>query len=263
MKRKSLILFALALLSLATYPSSAQSKSDNLNIPIIEVTGKAEIAVEPDSATISVDFTKVDKDLQTARKSNEDGVAKMLQIARKYAIPPQDVRTNNISVSMKYISTRDRQKPIYDEDGDEIGTREFQGYEVSRSVTFKLTKLEAFEAIFNEILTTQPTEIDSVSFETSRLIELRQKAREMAMKAAYEKAQAMTGAIGQTIGKAIKINEGNASDKYYSSGALNANSVSRLDLTTPRTVSVTNKLATFSVGTINIEATVTVVFQLN
>ena len=95
--------------------------------------------MEPDSATISVDFTKVDKDLQTARKANEDGVAKMLQIARKYAIPPQDVRTNNISVSMKYISTRDRQKPIYDEDGDEIGTREFQGYEVSRSVTFKLT----------------------------------------------------------------------------------------------------------------------------
>ena len=183
MKRSYLGAFFIAILSVSI--GFAQTKDADVTIPVIEVTGKAEIAVEPDSATISVDFTKVDKDLQTARKANEEGVLKMLQIAKKYSIPQQDVRTNNISVSMKYISMRDRQKPIYDEDGDEIGTREFQGYEVSRSVTFKLTKLEQFEAIFNEILTTQPTEIDDVKFETSKLIELRVKAREMAMKAAH------------------------------------------------------------------------------
>lgn len=229
--------------------------------PVIEVTGKSEIAIEPDSATISVDFTKLDKDLQAARKANEEGVQKMLQIAKKYSIAPQDVRTNNISVSMKYISMRDRQKPIYDEDGDEIGTREFQGYEVSRSVTIKLTKLEQFEAIFNEILTTQPTEIDDVSFETSRLIELRVRAREMAMKAAHEKAKSMTAAIGQTVGKAIKINEGAASDRYFSN--LNSNSNTFIADGAPTRVSTSSNLAAFSVGTIKVEATVTVVFRLN
>lgn len=242
-------------------PGLGQSKGSDGTFPVIEVTGKAEITVEPDSATISVDFTKIDKDLQAARKANEDGVAKMLQIAKKYAIAPQDVRTNNISVSMKYISMRDRQKPIYDEDGDEIGTREFQGYEVSRSVTLKLTKLEQFDAIFNEILTTQPTEISEVKFETSRLIELRAKAREMAMKAAYDKAVAMTSAIGQTIGKAIKITEGAATDNYYrgANGVANARYVPD----GARPVLVSNSLATFSVGSINVEASVTVVFSLN
>jgi len=260
MKRSYRVALFIALFSASAV--LAQTKDAEINIPVIEVTGKAEIAVEPDSATVSVDFTKVDKDLQAARKANEEGVQKMLQIAKKYSIPSQDVRTNNISVSMKYISMRDRQKPIYDEDGDEIGTREFQGYEVSRSVTFKLTRLEQFEAIFNEILSTQPTEIDEVKFETTKLIELRVKAREMAMKAAHEKAKAMTAAIGQTVGKAIKIPEGAASDKFYSSG-LNSNNNLSFGVIGPRPVSVSTSLATFSAGTISVEASVTIVFRLN
>lgn len=259
---KGSIFFALLIILAIGITVFGQAKDADAVNPVIEVTGKAEIAVEPDSATISVDFTKLDKDLQTARKANEDGVSKMLQIAKKYNIPPQDVRTNNISVAMKYISVRDRQKPIYDEDGDEIGTREFQGYEVSRSVTFKLTKLEQFDAIFNEILATQPTEIDNVKFETSRLIELREKAREMAMRAAYEKAKAMTAAIGQTVGKAIKINEGTASDKYYSNSNLNSINFI-LDGSPIRSVTTSSNLATFSAGTISVEASVTIVFRLN
>ena len=128
-------------------------------------------------------------------------------------------------------------------------------------MTFRLTKLEQFEAIFNEILTTQPTKIDDVKFETSRLIELRQKARDMAMKAAHEKAKAMTAAIGQTVGKAIKINEGTVSDKFYSTA--NSANTFVVDGGTTRTVSTSSKLATFSVGSINVEASVTIVFQLN
>ena len=261
MKSTILLVSLFAFVLIPSTRLTAQIRPAENNTPTIEVSGKAEISVEPDSATISVDFTKLDKDLQAARKANEDGVAKMLRIARKYDIPPKDVRTNNISVSMKYISIRDRQKPIYDEDGDEIGTREFQGYEVSRSVTITLTKLEAFDDVFNEILATQPTEIDSVQFATSRLIELRQKAREMAMKAAYEKARSMTGAIGQTLGKAIKISEGTASDKYNSNANL-ANSFA-VDGVGPRQVSVSNNLATFSAGSITVESSVTVIFRLD
>lgn len=244
---------------LAFAPVFAQADKNYLPQPIIEVTSKAEIGVEPDSATISVDFTKVNKDLDVARKSNEESVAKMIAIAKKHGIPDADIRTRNISVAMKYISIRDRQKPIYDQDGDEIGTREFVGYEVSRSVTIKLIKLSEFDTVFNDILTAGPTEIEKVEFETSRLIELRQQARQMAMKAAHAKAKAMTASIGQTIGKAIKISEGAATDRY----SQYANSNSANYISSPAVSTVTSKLGTFSAGSINVEATVTVVFLLN
>ncbi|MBK7704474.1 MAG: SIMPL domain-containing protein [Acidobacteria bacterium] len=49
------------------------------------------------------------------------------------------------------------------------------------------------------------TEITSVRFEPP--IGGRDQARELAMKAAYEKAKAMAGAVGQSIGRAISIIE--------------------------------------------------------
>jgi uncharacterized protein YggE len=241
----------------------AQSTFD-LSVPHITVTGKAEIIVEPDTATISVDFTKLNKDLQSARKENEEGVVRMLQIARRYSIPQEDIITNNISVSKRYVSIRDPQRRIYDEDGDEIGTRVFQGYEVSRSVTIRLKKLELFDVVFNEILDADPTEISTVRFESSRIIELRETAREMAMKADHEKAKAMTSAIGQNVGKALRISEGTASDRYFSvanvnSNALNVVTAGRSEL---EGIAFSSSLAAFSAGSINIEASVTVIFHL-
>lgn len=263
MKRYLAPVFTAVLLSAFSLAVVAQSNVEN-SVPSITVTGRAEILVEPDSATISVDFTKLNKDLQTARRENDEGVAKMLEVARKFAIPAADVSTNNISVKMKYVSVRDRQKPIYDEDGDEIGMREFQGYEVTRSVTIKLTKLDDFDVIFNDILKTGPSEIDSVTFESSRLIELREAAREMAMKAAHEKAKAMTAAIGQTVGKALRISEGTLVDRFSSSARLSSNGVVNVSAaTSPQRVTQTSNLATFSAGTIKIEASVTVIFAIN
>ena len=251
--------FIAVLIFFAFISTHAQSSRTVQDRPTIEVTSKAEIAVEPDSATISVDFTKVNKDLDAARRSNEESVAKMIAIAKKHGIVDANIWTRNISVAMKYISIRDRQKPVYDQDGDEIGTREFVGYEVSRSVTIKLAKLSEFDTVFNDILSAEPTEIEKVEFESSKLIELRQQAREMAMKAVRQKAVAMTAAIGQTIGKAIRISEGTASDRYSQYSNSNVTNFR----STPAVTTVSSNLGTFSAGSINVEATVTVIFLLN
>ena len=66
-----------------------------------------------------------------------------------------------------------------------------------------------FEEFFAEILQTGVSAVSSVKFESSKLRENKDRAREMAMKAAKEKATAMAAAVGQTIGRAIKITEGN------------------------------------------------------
>lgn len=255
-------ILALWILITASSLASAQIiAAGSLEVPTIVVTGNAEIAVEPDYAQISVDFTKTDKNLQAAQTANEDGVAKVLQLAKRFAVPTSDVRTNAISVSMKYTSIRDPNKRIFDEDGDEIGIRAFDGYEVSRSVVIKLSDLSKFQSLFDEILKTEPTEIDSVSFHTTRLRELKDRAREMAMVAAREKAVAMTKAIGQTVGKALKITEdSNQSNFLSTSNAFMSNVTTRSE---PTVHLAKQSLATFSPGMINVEASVTVIFKLD
>jgi uncharacterized protein YggE len=157
---------------------------------------------------------------------------------------------------MKYESIRNAKTKIYDEDGDEIGKKVFKGYEVSKTMTIRLTDISRFEEFLGEVLKTGLSEINNVKFETSKLTENRVRAREMAMKAAKEKATVMAAALGQTIGKAIKIAEGNISGPAYPNYATTSNSVAP-------SREFSESLATFAAGTIAVESVVTVSFQLN
>jgi uncharacterized protein len=250
--KTTFILFALVL-SLCL-PVSAQKISD---MPMITVTGTAEIQVVPDEVVFSLDVTKLDMDLQTAKSQAETTISKVRELTRRFAVEPRNVKTDSISVERKYVSIRDPKNKIYDEDGDEIGKKIFKGYEVSTTITVRLTDISRFEEFFAESLKTGITEVNSVKFETSKLREHKDNARDLAMKAAKEKASAMAASVGQTIGKAVIISEAAASNRDY---GLNANVTSN---TVSLSRSVTENVATFAPGSISIEAQVTVSFLLN
>jgi len=225
--------------------------------PSITVTGNAEVLVQPDEIIFSLDVTKTSLDLQKAKSLNDEAVGKVLELTRKFSVSSQNIKTDYISVEMKYESIRDTKTKIYDEDGDEIGKRIFKGYEVSKTVIVKLTDITRFEEFFSEVLKTGITEVNSVKFETSKLRENKDKAREMAMIAAKEKATDMTKAIGQTIGKAIRITEGTVSNSNYSMNGISANN------TISSSGTFSSSVATFAPGAIKVEASVTVTFSLN
>lgn len=251
---KRIQLLLLVVLSLVfVLPVAAQKIED---LPTITVTGTAEVQVAPDEVIFSLDVTKTDKDLQAAKRLNDESVGKILELTKRFAIPAQNVKTDYISVEMKYESIRDAKKKVYDEDGDEIGTKIFKGYEVSKTVIVKLTDLKRFEEFFSEVLKAGITEVNSVKFETSNLRANKDKARELAMKAAREKAVAMTAAINQTVGKAVKITEYIAANQGYSNMSANSNSISTSTI-------VSENVATFAPGTIKVEAQVTIIFLLN
>jgi len=250
MKRSTILMLIL----LCSAFSAQAQETDKL--AMITVSGAAEVLIAPDEAVFSIDVTKTNKDLPTAKRLNDESVGKILELTRRFSISPQNVQTAQIAVDMKYESIRDAKTRIYSEEGDEIGKRVFKGYEVSKTVTVRLTDLSRFEEFFAEVLQTGATAVNSVRFETSRLRENKDKAREMAMKAAKEKATAMAAAIGQNIGRAIKITEGTVGGQPYMNYAANSNSVGT-------TGSFTESLVTFAPGAIKIEAQVTVSFQLN
>lgn len=226
-------------------------------MPVNTVTGTAEVQVAPDEVIFSLDVTKTDKDLQVAKRLNDETVRKILELTRRFSVAPQNVKTDYISVEMKYESVRDAKTKVYDEDGDEVGKKIFKGYEVSKTVIVKLTDISRFEEFFAEALKAGITEVNSVKFETSKLRDNKDKARDLAMKAAREKAVAMTASVGQTVGKAVRITEGNTVKQNYNFSA-NA---------TSNTVSVggsfSEGVATFAPGAIKVEAEVTVSFLLN
>jgi uncharacterized protein YggE len=124
-------------------------------------------------------------------------------------------------------------------------------------VIVKLTDISRFEDFFAEALKTGITEVNSVKFETSKLRENKDKARDMAMKAAREKAVALTASVGQTIGKAVRITEGLTANQIYGSSSNGLSNVTGTGGTFSESV------ATFAPGAIKVEAQVTVSFLLN
>lgn len=250
-------LFLIVLLSDATFAQEGSKP------PTIDVVGTADIMVEPDEVVLSLDVTKRNKILAVAKSEADAALSKIIALTKKFDVGPEHVRTLRISVDMKYQSIRDPQNRIYDEDGDEIGTRTFLGYEASTTVVVKLKDLKKFEKFYDEILGTGVSEVNSVSFESSKMIEHVKNARLNAMKAAFDKATAMAGAIGQTIGKAISINE-RAAGNSISLGVLSTNSNTPfIPSTRTGPTLITEGVTTFSPGTIKISSQVAVTFLLN
>ena len=260
LEMKTVLLF-LCLLLAFSFNSSAQ---DLDKMPQIAVTGNAEVLVEPDEAHISLDVTKLNKDLEIAKKQNDETTAKILEVTKRFNIPSQNVSIRNISVEIKNKIIRDPKKPVYDEDGDLTGEKIFLGYEVSKTIRIKYLELNKFEELFSELLKTGVTEVNSVSFETSKLRQYKDQARDMALKAAKEKATAMAGAIGQTIGKAIRITEGTISNTNLNYSINGVNSNNSVNISRPPTVeTVSTSIGSSSPGTITISASATVIFILN
>lgn len=240
--------------------ASLVAAQDVDKMPTITVTGTAEVQVAPDEVVFTLDVSKTDRDLQVAKRLNDESVSKILELTRRFAVLPQNVKTDSISVDMKYQVVRDPKNRIYDEDGDETGQRIFKGYEVSKTVVVKLTDLSRFEDFFAELLKTGLTEVRNVTFETSKFRENRVQAREMAMKAAREKAVSMAAAVNQTIGKAVFIQEGIATNGIGISANSNRARSNNFSTTGETLESVST---TFAPGLIKVEASVTISFLLN
>ena len=238
-KSISFALVALFALSISTMTVFAD---DPPGVRLITVSGEAEVKVAPDEVVFDVTVQMLNKDLKTAKSQTDDRLRKVLDLTRKYKVQAKDVQTDYIKLEPRYRGN------------DE--SRLFLGYSVRKDVVFTLRDVTQAEALLSELLESGISRINSVTFQTSELRRYRDQARAMAMKAAQEKAVALTAQIGQKIGRAYTIEEempsrGLAMQNYSSNavGFVGDN--------------VTESEGTLALGQIKVSARVTVKFELN
>jgi uncharacterized protein YggE len=213
--------------------------------PLITVTGQAEMMVVPDEVAFSLSVVSMDKELPAAQAKNDQIVKALLAIARQYQVPANKVQTGYISVSQRFTDEDVTKKPPV-----------FLGYTVTKSVGIILEDVSKAENLLADIFKSGVSYIQSVSFRTSQLRKYKDQARAMAIKAAQEKAIALTKEIGQSIGKAYSITEEVASSNPYIQNRSNSNiSMSAGD-------SSESGDGTLALGQISITAQVTVSFEL-
>ena len=210
----------------------------------ITVSGKGEINVDPDQVVMTIAVDTFDRDLDVARRQNDERVARVLSLSREFSIPSRDVRTDRMTMeTLREATKRDE----WNEDLRHANP--IRGYLISKRLTLRLADLSKFDDFYAQLLKTGVSEIAHVEFETSRHREHRDAARTLAMKAAREKADAMAAALGQQIGRAVEVRE----EEGDSSSPMNSRTQAR---------SPASGMGLSSAGQIGIDASATVVFEL-
>jgi uncharacterized protein len=216
--------------------------------PLITVSGQAEINVTPDMAVFGLRVVTLDKDIARAKALNDESVRKTLALAKEYKIAPEDIQTNYISVEMQYS------------DGDDDKPKVFLGYQVSKKIVLTLRDMSRIESLLSDVIKAGVNRVEGVDFRTTQIRRHKDRARQMAIKAAQEKAIALAREIDQTIGKAYTIRE-----EGFSSGNSNSNnflSNARGDGGDGGDGDYSDEEGTIAIGQIPIVARVTVSFEL-
>jgi len=235
-----------ALLALLTIlPASAQLGQDRLT-----VTGDAEVKVAPDRVVISVGVESRSPQLTTAKTRNDTAIAAILAVTTAEQVPAADVQTDFIEISPVYQSrdtTESRENYLIDY------------FRVNKTVAITLRDVTRFERLLTAIINAGANRVYGVDFQTSELRKYRDQARDMAVKAAMEKARAMAAAAGLRVDKPESISSYNqGGGPSYGRGRGNMNMVQNVS----SSAGDSELGSTFAPGRISVNASVTLTFRL-
>jgi len=169
----------------------------------ITVSGEAVVKVRPDRVVLTFGVETWDKEsISAAREKNVEICKKAVTSLRQYAVSEKDIMTDTYSIEPRYV--------------DDYERRRFIGYFVRNSFSVVLTDPSKVELVVTKVLEQGVNYIHGIDFQTTEFKKYREQARELALKAAKEKAEKMAAVLGQKVGGAIDIREERSSSWYWS-----------------------------------------------
>ncbi|MBI5953266.1 MAG: SIMPL domain-containing protein [Chloroflexi bacterium] len=168
----------------------------------VQVSGVAVVNVTPDRALIKLGVESNGKSAKEAQAKNSATIKQVVKALKSQGVEAKDITTDWYTID-----------PLH-EDYDSLRIKGYRIHNIIEVTMRDVTKsndaiVAAFQAGANEVV--------DVQFYTSELRKYRDQAREAAMKAAREKADALSTAAGAEVGCVLTINE-NTQSNFYGGG---------------------------------------------
>ncbi|HEV7890390.1 MAG TPA: SIMPL domain-containing protein [Pyrinomonadaceae bacterium] len=209
---------------------------------LVTVAGEAEVNVAPDEVVFDLTVSTFNRELRVAKSQTDERLKNIIALTKRYGVADADVQTDYINLVPRYRGDNE--------------ARTLLGYSVRKDLVITLRDVTRAEGLLSELLGGDVTRINTVSFRSSQMRKYRDQARDLAMKAAREKAAALAGAVGQKIGKAYSIEEEVPSRSYAAQNNYSAN------ISSTESSDSSSSDGTLALGLIKINARVTVKFEL-
>lgn len=165
---------------------------------LIAVSGEAEVRVVPDEVLLTLGVEIGDADLDQAKTRNDTIVRQVLAVTAEYGILPQHVQTDYLSITPQYANR-----------SGYFSSSDFKadGFWVRKNIVVTLRDISKYEDLMTALLKAGVTHLHNVQFQTTELRKYRDQARALALRAAWEKAEAMAGELCQQVGAPTAIRE--------------------------------------------------------
>ena len=190
---KSGKLLGAALLLISLFSLQLYADYNNSEVATITVYGDGEVLADPDMINIFVNLSSFQKEVAAAKQENDELLAGVREVTESFAINNDDLDISNFSM-----------QPIYE---DWRMEKSLKGYRVIRTITIKLVEISNYNSLIESLINAGITEISGVEYQSSRKAEHFEKARDLALQKAQNKAKQMAAVYDMKIGKARYIYE--------------------------------------------------------
>ena len=255
--RKFLSVAILVCFQIMILAPTAQADTDK-PLRSISVSGEAEVRVVPDQALISMTAENRNANLLEAKQANDKAVSSFMAYAtQKLGVEKKHIQTDFVSIEPVY-----RQCNYDDEMSGRCNPLDIAYYSVRKGIQVRLGDLTQYEQLVTQALLHGVSRIDNVQFLTTQLRKHRDTARELAAKAAQEKATAIAGTLGMKVAKPLNVSE-NVHSIFHWSGSYGGRGNNRMMQNAIQSAPGGGEGAeSFALGQINITANVQASFEL-
>ncbi len=237
--------------------NQAASVNSTASLPVecdsgrtIQVSGTAAVNVVPDRVLIQLGVQSNGTTTDSVQAANTSAIQRVTAALQASGVASRDIATD------WYII-----EPLY----DDYDSLYIKGYRINNIVAVTLRDISRTSSLIAAAIKAGANQVVNVEFYTSELRKYRDQARDLAMKAAAEKASALAGSAGAQAGCVLHISENSWS--YYNGGWYGRNQ----SLWTQNSVqnaspsgseSALSEAGPVSLGQISIQAQVEVTYNL-
>ena len=160
----------------------------------VSFAGEGKIKAAPDTARVDIGLLTEGKDSITVQNENSEKMNAVIKFLKeKEKITDADIKTSGYSLLPKYDYVK--------------GKSILSGYVLNQTVTATVRDLNKVGEVLDGAVTSGANQINSVSLFLDKPEELKNKAREEAIKQAQEKARAASRIAGFGLGRLIGFSE--------------------------------------------------------
>ncbi len=187
---------------------SSHDWRENKIVNTITISGKGEVIVKPDMATVSFGVFAENMDVSKAQTESAEKINKIIGFLQEKGIDEKDIKTTNYSIYPRYTYV---QLQVYPYGGKQV----LVGYNVSQTVELKIRDISVAGEILSGIGEFGATDVSGLNFIVDNEDEINDQARDLAIQDARTQAKVLAKSLGVRLVKIVNFSENGDYPVYY------------------------------------------------